>query len=147
MSLITNRKASLKYEILQKYVAGIELFGHEVKSLRASQGSLDGARVSVQEGEAFVINMTIPPYQEGNTPKDYDPARPRRLLLNKQEISDFATAESSKGLTIIPLSVYNKGKVLKLDIAIVRGKKKYDKRETIKRHDTERDIKREFSDK
>lgn len=147
MSLITNRKVSLNYEILEKYVAGIELFGYEVKSLRKSHGSLDGARVTIRGGEAFVINMTIPPYQEGNTPKEYTPDRPRKLLLQKSEILDLGNAESTKGLTIVPLSVYNKGSVLKLDIAIVRGKKKYDKRETIKKRDIERETQREHTDR
>ena len=86
--------------------------------------------------------MQIPPYQPANTPKDYDPLRNRRLLLTKKEISSLLEEEKQKGLTIIPLSVYNKGRKLKLEIAVVRGKKKYDKRETIKKRDTDREIRR-----
>jgi SsrA-binding protein len=144
MSLITNRKASFNYEILEKYVAGIELFGYEVKSLKKSQGSLDGAHVTIRGGEVYLVAMFIPPYQENNTPKEYDPHRNRRLLLNKKEISELEKAEKTKGLTIVPLSVYNKGSKLKLDIAIVKGKKKFDKRETLKKRDTERDIARDL---
>jgi len=143
MSLITNHKASFNYEILEKYVAGIELFGYEVKSLKKSHGSLEGSRVTVRGGEAYVVSMFIPPYQENNTPKEYDPNRNRRLLLNKREINDLEKAEKTKGLTIVPLSVYNKGSKLKLDIAVVRGKKKFDKRETLKEKTSKRDIERE----
>jgi SsrA-binding protein len=147
MSLITNRKAGFNYEILEKYTAGIELFGFEVKSLRNSQGSLDGSYVTVRGGEAFLLNMHIPPYQAGNTPKEYDPLRNRRLLLKKEEIMALSKAESTKGLTIVPLSVYNRGNKLKLEIAIARGKKKYDKRESIKKRDSLRDVVREISDR
>jgi SsrA-binding protein len=144
MPLIQNKKAYFNYEILEKYEAGIELLGLEVKSLKKSQGSLEGSHVTVRGGEVFVTNMQIPPYQPANTPGDYDPLRNRRLLLTKKEIGALAGAENQKGLTIVPLSVYNKGRKLKLEIAIVRGKKKYDKRETIKKRDTEREIRREI---
>lgn len=142
MSLITNKKAYFDYEILEKIEAGIELFGFEVKSLRDGQGSLLGAHVTIRGREAFVINMQIPPYQPANTPRDYDPLRNRRLLLTKKEIEELAKIESQKGLTIVPLSVYNSGRKLKLEVAVVRGKKKYDKRETIKKRDTDREIRR-----
>lgn len=147
MSLITNRKASFNYEILEKYTAGIELFGFEVKSLGGSQGSLEGAFVTIRGKEAYVIGMFIPPYQQNNTPKEYDPNRNRRLLLNKAEIFDLEKAEKTKGLTIVPISVYNKGKKIKVDIAVARGKKKFDKRESIKKRDTDREMKREFIDR
>lgn len=142
MSLIQNKKAYFNYEILKKFEAGIELLGFEVKSLKKSQGSLEGSHITVRGNEAFVLNMNIPPYQPSNTPQDYDPMRNRKLLLTKKEIEDLGKAESQKGLTIVPLSVYNKGRKLKLEIAIVRGKKQYDKRETIKKRDTEREIRR-----
>ncbi len=147
MSLVTNRKASFNYEILDKYTAGIELFGYEVKSLMKSQGSLEGTHITIRGGEAYIIGMFIPPYQANNTPKDYDPYRNRKLLLTKKEINDLSEVESKKGLTVVPLSVYNKGRKIKLDIASVRGKKKFDKRESIKKRDTELELKREFSDK
>ncbi len=147
MSLVQNKKAFLKYEIIEKIEAGIELFGFEVKSLKASQGVLDGAFVTIRGKEAFVTGMQIPPYQPKNTPTDYDPLRPRKLLLSKNEIESLSKAENQKGLTIVPISVYNKGRKLKLEIALVRGKKAHDKRESIKKRDTEREIRREISSK
>lgn len=147
MSLVTNKKATLNYEIIEKYVAGMELLGFEVKSLLAGHGQLDGAHVTVRSGEAYVVGMTISPYQPGNTPDDYDPARNRKLLLNKAEISTLADVEQKSGLTIIPLSVYNTGGKLKLDIAVVKGKKKFDKRETLKKRATDRDIERILKNK
>ncbi|MEK7635183.1 MAG: SsrA-binding protein SmpB [Patescibacteria group bacterium] len=144
MPLIQNKKAYFNYEILEKIEAGIELLGFEVKSLKKGQGTLEGSHITIRGNEAFVINMQIPPYQPANTPKDYDPTRNRRLLVTKKEIERLLKEESTKGLTIVPLSVYNKGKKLKLEIAIVRGKKKFDKRETIKKRDTDREIRREL---
>lgn len=141
-TLIENKKARLNYEILEQYEAGIELSGFEVKSLRNKRGSLDGAHVVVRGGEAYLLNAHIPPYQPGNTPKDYDPERNRRLLLTKKEIAELAGAESKKGLTIVPISVYNKKRKLKVSLAIARGKKKYDKREDIKKRDLKRAIDR-----
>ena len=141
-SLIQNKKAYFNYVITEKYTAGIELFGYEVKSLLAGHGQLDGAHVTVRGGEAYVVGMTIPPYQVGNTPDTYDTARNRKLLLNKTEIKALADIEGKSGLTIIPLSVYNEGGKLKLDIATVKGKKKFDKRETLKKRATDRDIER-----
>jgi len=144
MSLVQNKKAHFNYEILERYDAGLELFGPEVKALRDSRGSLEGAHVTVRGGEAYLIGMTIPPYQPGNTQKGYDPMRNRRLLLTKDEIAELGTRESAKGLTIVPISVYNKGRNLKVEIAVVRGKKTYDKREVIKKREASRDVLREI---
>ncbi|MDP6527911.1 MAG: SsrA-binding protein SmpB [Candidatus Pacebacteria bacterium] len=140
--LLKNKKAHFDYEISETLEAGIELFGYEVKSLRGKLGSLEGSHVVIRGGEAYLVGANIPPYQPANTPKEYDPARNRRLLLTKKEIASLESTERQKGLTIVPISVYNKGRNIKLEIGIARGKKKYDKRETIKRRDTERDIKR-----
>jgi SsrA-binding protein len=145
MPLIQNKKAYFNYEILDKIEAGIELLGFEVKSLKKGQGSLEGSHITVRGGEVFVINMQIPPYQPANTPESYDPTRNRRLLVTKKEAERLSKEESQKGLTIVPLSVYNKGRKLKLEVAIVRGKKKYDKRESIKKRDVDREIKRSFA--
>ena len=142
MPLIQNKKAYFNYEILEKMEAGIELLGFEVKSLKKGQGSLEGSHITVRGNEVFVINMNIPPYQPANTPKDYEPTRNRRLLLTKKEIARLGGEENQKGLTIVPLSVYNEERKLKIEIAVVHGKKKYDKRETIKKRDTEREIRR-----
>ena len=140
--LLKNKKAHFDYEISETLEAGIELFGYEVKSLRGKLGSLEGSHVVIRGGEAYLVGANIPPYQPANTTKEYDPARNRRLLLTKKEIASLESTERQKGLTIVPISVYNKGRNIKLEIGIARGKKKYDKRETIKRRDTERDIKR-----
>lgn len=142
-----NRKARFDYEILEKYEAGIELLGTEVKSVRGGQMSLEGAFVIVRGGEAFLINSNIPPYQVKNAPADYDPLRNRKLLLTKKENTELTGSEKNKSLTIVPLSVYNpgnKGRKIKLEIAVVKGKKKFDKRESIKKRDTDRELRREY---
>ena len=137
-----NRKARFNYEILEKYEAGIELLGTEVKSVRGGQMSLEGAFVIVRGGEAFLINANVPAYQPKNAPKDYDPLRNRKLLLTKKEMAELAGSEKNKSLTIVPISVYNKGRKIKVEIALVKGKKKFDKRETLKKRDTDREIRR-----
>jgi len=142
-----NRKIYFDYEILEKYEAGIELLGTEVKSIRSGKMSLEGSFVIIRGGEAFLINATIQPYQPKNVPKDYDPLRNRKLLLTKKEISKLIGSERNKSLTIVPLSVYSKGRKIKVEIALVKGKKKYDKRETIKKRETEREIRREYKER
>src|ERR1700691_5723509 len=113
MSLIDNKRATFDYVILEEIEAGMELFGHEVKSLRAGQGSLKGARVVARGNEAYLVGATIPAWQPKNAPKNYDPERTRKLLLKQKEIAHIASAEGEQGLTIIPISVYNKGRNLK----------------------------------
>lgn len=140
MSLIENKKAFFNYEVGEKYEAGLELLGPEVKSLKNRQGSLEGAFVIVRGGEAFLVGAHIPPYQSNNSPKGYDPYRARRLLLSKKEIGILATETHANKLTIVPISVYNKGTKVKLSLGLARRKKKYDKREAIKKRDTERDL-------
>ncbi len=142
-----NRKARFNYEILEKYEGGIELLGTEVKSVRGGQMSLEGAFVIIRGAEAFLINATIPPYQIKNAPSDYDPLRNRKLLLTKKEITELAGSEKNKSLTIVPISVYNKNRKIKLEVALVKGKKKFDKRETLKKRDTDREIRREIKER
>lgn len=142
MSLVENKKARFNYDILEEYEAGLELLGHEVKSLRAGQGKIEGAHIIVRGGEAFVVGMVISPYQPANTSKEYDPNRSRKLLLTKKEIADIAAAEGQKGLTIVPLSVYSKAGKLKMRVAIARGRKRFDKRAALKKRDTEREMRR-----
>ena len=139
-----NKKVYFNYDILETFEAGMELFGFEVKSLRKREGSLEGSHITIRGNEAFLLGATIPPYQPKNTPADYDPARNRRLLLTKKEISKLRGLESQKGLTIVPISVYNKNHKLKLEIGVARGKKKYDKRQTIKERESKRYIDREI---
>jgi SsrA-binding protein len=142
MTLVEYKKAFLKYAPLESFAAGLELTGQEVKSLRGKLGSLDGSRVVVRGGEAFIVGMTIPAYQHANAPKSYDSERARRLLLTKKEIAYLAEAESKKGLTIVPLEIYTAGRFVKARIAIVRGKGKEDRREDLKKRDALRETER-----
>ena len=144
VALIENKKAHFNYEIMERYEAGIELLGIEVKAIRAKHGSLEGSHVTVRGGEAYLIGMTINPYQPNNTPKGYEATKNRRLLLTKKEIAELAAQELKRGLTIVPISVYNKKRKLKVEIAVVVKKKTHDKRETLKKRESERDIMREI---
>lgn len=143
MALTGNKRATFDFELLEKYEAGVSLLGTEVKSIRAGQGKLDGSHVVVRGNEAFLTGASIPAFQAKNVRKDYDPQRTRKLLLTQKEIRELETKSEKQGLTIIPLKWYNKGPKLKLEIAIARGKKKQDKRQSIKARDTARDIARE----
>ncbi len=142
MNLIEHKKVRLEYELLEEFEAGLELLGFEVKSLRAKHGKLEGAHIVIRGGEAYIVGMSIPPYQPSNTPASYDPEHTRRLLLTQKELLTLADFEGQKGLTIVPISVYNKGSKLKLRIAVARGRKKYDKRAVMKERDTKREIDR-----
>jgi len=141
-TLLQYKKALMRFAPQETFAAGIELSGQEVKALRAKLGSLDGSRVVVRGGEAFILGMTIPPYQPANAPKGYDPEHARRLLLNKKEIAELANAEGAKGLTIVPLEVYTSGRNVKARIAIVRGKGARDRREDLKKRDAARETSR-----
>ncbi len=146
MSLVENSRVSFDYSIIETMEAGLELLGLEVKSLRAGHGSLKGAHVVARGGEVYLVGASIPPWQTNNTPKSYDAERTRRLLLTEKEIAHVASAEGQKGLTIVPIKVYNKGRKLKLSIAIARGKKKEDKRHTIRAREEKRRIERTLKD-
>ena len=145
MATVENKRVPFDYVILEEIEAGLELLGYEVKSLRAGHGSLKGARVVARGGEAYLVGATIPAWQPANAPKSYDPERTRRLLLSHKQIAHVSSAEGEKGLTIVPLKVYNKGRKLKLAIAIARGKKKEDKRHTIRARDEKRRVQRKRS--
>ncbi len=145
--LVFNKKAGFNYEITDTLTAGIELVGHEVKALRKNQGSLDGSYVTVRGGEAYLVGMQIPPFQVGNTPKEYDERRDRRLLLTRQEINSLVGHKGQSSLTYVPVSVYNVGRKIKVKIGLAKSKKKFDKRETIKKRDTNRDVQRELRDR
>ncbi len=136
--IIKNKKAYFDYHVLDKIEAGIELFGHEVKATRQGKVSLKGSYVTIREGEVFLVNCDIAPYQPRNTHKEYNQKRDRRLLLNKKEIEKLAIKTEERGVTLVPLSIYNKKGIIKLEIGVVKGKKKWDKRESIKRKDMER---------
>jgi SsrA-binding protein len=140
--LIRNKKAGFNFELQERYEAGLELLGTEVKSLRGGQGKLEGAHVVVRGGEAYLVGASIPAYQKANAPKDYEPERVRRLLLSKKTVQELHTVSEKQGLTIVPIRCYNKRSKLKLEIAVARGKKKHDKRETIKERESKRDVAR-----
>lgn len=142
MALIENRKAYHDYEILEKFEAGLELKGFEVKALKSGRGSLIGSRIIIRGGEAYAVGMNIPPYQAANTPKDYDSQATRRLLLNKKEIQYLGGKSQQQGLTLIPLEIYNRKGFVKLFFGLCRGLKKYDKREKIKEREEKRKIER-----
>lgn len=123
------------------------MFGHEVKAIKTGHVSLKGSFVVIRGGEAYLLNASVPPYQPKNTPKTYDPERSRKLLLNKKELEQLIGKTKEKGLTLIALKLYNiKGKI-KLSIGIGKGKKKFDKRETLKKRDMKRDVERTLSGK
>ena len=136
-----NRAASNEYFILERYEAGIELSGTEVKSLRAGKLSLKEAWCQVQNGEMFIRQMHISPYEQGNI-YNKDPLRPRRLLLHKREIQYLFGKVKQDGYSIIPLRVYLKDSLIKVEIALCQGKKLYDKRESAAKKDAQRQIDR-----
>ncbi|MCL4390240.1 MAG: SsrA-binding protein SmpB [Patescibacteria group bacterium] len=135
---IENRTARYNYDILEKFEAGIDLLGPEVKSVREGQISLAEAFVHIRDGQAFLVNAHVHPYQ--NSQEKISPTRPRRLLLHKKEIISLANKAATGGLTLVPLAMYNKGNIFKLEVGLAKGKKKWDKREAIKKRDQLRDV-------
>ncbi len=139
---VENKAARFDFEILEHISAGLELIGSEVKSIRLGKMSLSGAYITIRGNEAYLVNANVEPYQPKNIIGEFDRLRARKLLLSKKELQVLVKAEETQGLTMVPISVYNKGRFIKIDIAIGRGKKKFDKRQSIKKRDTERDLKR-----
>ena len=133
---VENRKARFEYEVVETFEAGLILTGPEVKSIKAGQANLTGARVIEKDGKLFAVGMSVPKYQFATDP-DYDPGRIRELLFHKKEITSILSKKEDRGLTLVALSAYNKGDLIKLEIALVRGKKKYEKREQVKKRDEE----------
>jgi len=142
MSLAENKKAYFDYEILEKLEAGLVLTGHEAKSAKAGQINLKGAFVTFHNGDALLTNAHISLYKPAGAMIDYDPTKSRRLLLKKREIDYLREKSQEKGLTIVPLKIYTKHRFIKVEIGVARGKKQYDKRETLKKREVEREIKR-----
>jgi SsrA-binding protein len=141
---IKNKKAFFNYEILEKYEAGLQLTGTEIKSIRNGKASINEAYCYFKNGELFVKNMYIAEYEQG-TFYNHEPRRERKLLLHKQELQKLEKKLEQKGLTIIPLRLYiNKRGWAKLEIGLAKGKKLYDKRETIKERDVKRDLGRKL---
>ena len=138
-----NKKAYHDYFIEEKYEAGIELFGTEVKSIRLGKCSIKEAFVNIDRGEAFIEGMNISPYEKGNI-FNREPLRKRRLLLHKKEIMKLAGQVQAKGYTIMPLQVYFKNGRVKIEIGLARGKKLYDKREDLRKKAMKRETERDF---
>jgi SsrA-binding protein len=139
---IQNRKARFNFEILETFEAGLVLHGYEAKAIRAGKGKLDGAYVIIRGREAFLVGASVAAYQPANTPKGYDPERARKLLFSKKELAHLELQTETARLTAVPLKLYNVGRRIKLEVALARGKKKHDKRESIKARDSKRDIER-----
>jgi len=139
----TNRKAKFEYFIIETFEAGISLQGSEIKSIRAGQISLKEAHVQTDGEQAWLMSAHVAPYEQASR-FNHDPVRPRRLLLHKREIHQLWDSVRQKGMTIIPTRVYLKGGRAKVEIALARGKKSYDKREAIKKRDSARDSAREM---
>lgn len=142
MDLVINKKLGFDYEIVEKFESGIELLGNEVKSIRAHQGSLLGSYVMIRAREAFLIGFDLPGYQGGNGVENYDKLREKKLILKRKEIEYLSKLENGKSLTIVPIRVYNKGRRLKVEIAIVKAKKKHDKRQVTMKREGDRTIDR-----
>lgn len=149
MSLVENRKARFNYEILQSFEAGIVLQGFEVKGVRGGHMSLDGSHVTLvpkiiavkKNGSRLtLIGASISPLQPMNVPANYNPTGPRALLMKEKELSEIEKELKQKGTTLVPLSIYKKRGLIKVQIAVVRGKKKFDKRESIKKKEAKREI-------
>lgn len=141
--IANNKKAYHDYFIEDTYEAGIELAGTEVKSMRMGKCSIKESFVQIENGEVFVYGMHISPYEKGNI-FNKDPLRTRKLLLHQYEIRKIAAKIAEKGFTLVPLKVYFKGSLVKVEIGVAKGKKLYDKRQTIAKNDQRREAEREF---
>jgi SsrA-binding protein len=140
----TNRQAAFRYNLLDRWEAGIQLTGTEVKSLRTGQAQMKDAYAAVREGEVWLHNMHIPPYGPASR-ENHEPERPRKLLLKRKEIEKLIGTTAEKGLTLVPTRLYFKGPYAKVEIALARGKDLFDKRRSIKDRDQKRDIERAMS--
>ena len=141
--IANNKKAYHDFFILEKYEAGIELFGTEVKSIRMGKCAVKEAYVEIKDGEMLIVGMHISPYEKGNI-FNKDPLRVRRLLLHKSEIRKLGGRIREKGFTLMPLQVYLKGSLVKVEIGLAKGKKLYDKRDDIAKKDARREAERDF---
>jgi len=141
--IANNKKAYFDFFIEDKYEAGIALHGTEVKSLRLGRCSLKESYIRIENGEVFIYNMHISPYEKGNI-FNKDPLRVRKLLMHRHEINKLAGCVSQKGYTLVPLQIYFRGSLVKVEVGLARGKKLYDKREDIAKKDQRREAEKEF---
>lgn len=137
-----NKRARFDYETLETFEGGIVLSGPEVKSMRLGHVQLQGSFLHIRNGELWLKNATITRYAPGGPQTEYDPKQDRKVLIHKRELGKLVGKIETHGLTLIPLSVYPKGRVIKLSFATARGKKQHDKRDAIKKRDIERDMRR-----
>mgnify|MGYP001606785949 FL=1 len=140
-NLAENRRASFDYEILEKFQAGVELTGHEAKSIKMGRFDLAGAHAILRNDEIFLVGANIPSFQPGNAPQNYEPQRTRKLLLKRDEIK-YLIGKTQSGLTVVPLRGYTNRGFVKIEIALAKGRKKHDKREVIKKREVKREIRR-----
>ncbi len=141
-SIAINKRARFDYLISDKYEAGLVLAGQEVRSIKTGHISLKESFITIKGSELYLTNAYIPPYPYAGTLQNYDPTRPRKLLLRKPEINHLIGKARTEGLTLVPLRVYTKKRLIKLEFGIGKGKKKVDKRETISRRESERKMRR-----
>ena len=145
-TIADNRKARHDYFVIETFEAGIELFGTEVKSLRAGGVNLKDSYCEIDKGELFALGMHISPYEQGNI-FNKDPMRPKKLLMHRREIMRLAGLVSREGYTLVPLSLYFKGSYVKMALGLCKGKKLYDKRDDIAKRDADRVIERQMKDR
>ncbi len=143
---VVNKNALFEYTILQRFEAGIKLIGAEVKSIKTGHVSLTGSFVRIISGEAYLVNANIPPYAFARI-ENYDPRRSRKLLLGKRELISLQGKIEGANLTLVPLSLYLKHGLIKIEVGLARGKKQYEKREVIKKRDERRELERDFRGK
>src|SRR3989304_7458262 len=141
---ITNRRAFFDYQLLDRFEAGINLYGHEVKSVKLGKADLTGSFVRIIGSEAYLVNAKIFPYQNAQV-ENYDDKRTRKLLLHKKEIISLKSKTEGSNLSLVPVSLYLKHGFVKVEIALGKGKKKFEKRESIKKKDIQRDVERELA--
>lgn len=140
-----NKKGMFDYNILERYEAGLVLFGQEVKSIKTGHINLAGSFVTIRGGEPYLVGVKVPPYQPNNAGGDYNQEREKKVLLNKKEIDYLIGKTNQKGFSLIPLKIYGKNGRIKLEFGLAKGKKKHDKKEKIKKKDIEREVSRELS--
>ena len=140
--LAQNRRANFDYTILENYEAGLELFGHEVKSMKTKHVSLKESFVTIHGAELYLTNAHVPPYVHAGIINNYNPTRPRKLLLKKSEIKHLIGKARTLGLTLVPIKLYTKRRLIKLEFGLGKGKKEYDKRDKIKKREDERGMRR-----
>lgn len=141
-TIAINKRTNFDYEILEKYEAGLELFGHEVKSIKTKHVSLKESFVTVHGQELYLTNAHIPPYIHAGKLDNHNPTRPRKLLVKKSQIKHLIGKVRTQGLTLVPIKLYTKRRLIKLEFGLGKGKKEYDKREKIKKREDDRGIRR-----